>query len=346
MQLGRVPPIHAKDMGQHTPITPPACRICGADATHAERLRVRETQLGLPGEFEYFICPDCACLQITQIPADLSPYYPGGYYSFRRPDSGGLRQAVKRVRFALSREYYTLGSRLAAVLLNENGARALHAMGITRGQRILDVGCGAGSLLYKLRECGFAYATGCDPFLPGDLRYGNGLIIRKTHLAEMDGEYDVVMLHHSLEHMPDQAACLREAAARLAPEGRLLVRIPVSDSEAFRTYREHWFSLDAPRHFYLHTRKSFGRLLAQTGFELEFSFCDSSFWQFASSELCRRGILSAQGLRWLLPRLPLLALNGQMAAWLYRTARVNRELAGDNAAFVARKARASLPRAW
>jgi hypothetical protein len=32
-------------------------------------------------EFTYFQCLHCGCLQISEIPEDMSPYYPNNYYS-------------------------------------------------------------------------------------------------------------------------------------------------------------------------------------------------------------------------------------------------------------------------
>ena len=56
------------------------CRICGGDI--AETYSVKEMMLGLREPFDYNLCGDCGCLQISEIPADMSIYYPGDYYSF------------------------------------------------------------------------------------------------------------------------------------------------------------------------------------------------------------------------------------------------------------------------
>jgi hypothetical protein len=46
--------------------------------------------------------------------------------------------------------------------------------------------------------------------------------------------------------------------------------------------------LDAPRHLFLHTRKSFGLLAARAGLQIEKWFCDSTSFQFWGSELYQR----------------------------------------------------------
>ena len=37
---------------------------------------------GYRDEFAYFACGQCGCLQIADIPPDMSRYYPANYYSF------------------------------------------------------------------------------------------------------------------------------------------------------------------------------------------------------------------------------------------------------------------------
>ena len=58
------------------------CRICGnADGNTA--YDVREMMFGTREIFRYFRCAACGCLQIAEVPADLSAYYPPDYCSFK-----------------------------------------------------------------------------------------------------------------------------------------------------------------------------------------------------------------------------------------------------------------------
>lgn len=41
-----------------------------------------EMMFGFGEEFAYFECSKCGCLQISEIPVDISKYYPSDYYSF------------------------------------------------------------------------------------------------------------------------------------------------------------------------------------------------------------------------------------------------------------------------
>src|SRR5689334_12260350 len=51
------------------------CRICGTRSGH-RRYIAKEMMFGTREEFECFLCSECGCLQIQDIPADLSKYYP------------------------------------------------------------------------------------------------------------------------------------------------------------------------------------------------------------------------------------------------------------------------------
>jgi hypothetical protein len=58
--------------------------------------------IGLGEAFDYLECPVCGSLQIAEIPADLSRYYPADYYSYGRspaPRAGrGLASGLRRRR--------------------------------------------------------------------------------------------------------------------------------------------------------------------------------------------------------------------------------------------------------
>jgi SAM-dependent methyltransferase len=77
--------------------------------------------------------------------------------------------------------------------------------------------------------------------------------------------FEVVTMWHSLEHVHDPLAVLREAYHLLIPGGRLVVACPNIDSWAFRRYVEHWFVLDLPRHLTHFTPTTLAVLLQTAG---------------------------------------------------------------------------------
>jgi SAM-dependent methyltransferase len=133
---------------------------------------------------------------------------------------------------------------------------------------ILDVGCGQGQALLDLHSLGFTNLTGIDPLIDSDVVYDNCVKVYRQSLAELDGEFDFIMLNHSFEHMPDQLPTLIKLRQLLKPNRYLLIRIPIVDSYQWRRYGLNWVGLDAPRHLYLHTRKSMDLLARQAGFSV------------------------------------------------------------------------------
>lgn len=270
-----------------------ACTICG-NGTGNRRHNAREMMFGTRDPFVYLECADCGCVQIVDPPADLSPYYPAEYYSYRsspRRRASALDAFLKRRR---ARAFLRGGDPLGSLVLALWGAPAhlrwLERLGIGFDDAILDVGCGAGELLRELQRDGFRRLAGLDPYVGGDLDLGGGTCVRRRGLGDEDGVYDLVMLHHALEHMSDQRGVFADLRRIVRPGGALLIRIPVADSEAWRRYGVDWVQLDAPRHLVLHTRRSLGLLAEAAGFAVEAAVCDGTAFQFWGSEQYLRDI--------------------------------------------------------
>ena len=261
------------------------CRICGAEG--GEVFKVREMMFGLRTEFEYFQCPRCRCLQIGVIPDDLGKYYPDNYYSMhtKLPAPGPLGRALWRVEGRARLSLGNFGSGRRRRIFNW-----MRGTNTNFGASILDVGCGRGKLLHELRLFGFEHLTGADPFVSGELRYDSGVVVHKCELSELEQRFDLIMMHHTFEHVPDPRATLAAARERLNPGKFLLLRVPVVDCFAWQKYGVNWFALDAPRHLYLHTPASMRLLAELEGFTLANVEWDSGAHQFWGSEQYSRDI--------------------------------------------------------
>lgn len=273
------------------------CRICGNtenNCTHS----IKEMMYGFRDTFEYIECAQCGCLQIQDIPDDLSKYYPANYWVFQEKQISAtgrtshlqsfLRQ--RRTKYWLSSKRDVLGRLISYGQDIPPHITWMRMAGIqTLDAAILDVGCGKGDRLLTLADEGFTNLTGVDPFIDGDINYPNGVKVHKNNLSNMMGRYDLITLHHSYEHMPDQLATLKKLHDLVENRGRVLIRIPLI-SFAWKEYGANWAQIDAPRHLYLHTEKSM-RLLAQAaGFVIKEIAYDSTLFQFWGSEQYRRDI--------------------------------------------------------
>src|SRR5215210_28843 len=153
--------------------------------------------------------------------------------------------------------------------------RALLLGEVRRGERVLDLGCGAGRFVAALRE------AGADPVgvelaegalerarrnVPGaDLR----LLDAGGSVPLGHGDVDLVWCSEVLEHVPDTVALLTEARRVLKRGGRLLVTVPDHGLVnrtliALARHDSHYDPLGQHVRFY--TRRSLARALHAAGF--------------------------------------------------------------------------------
>lgn len=268
-----------------------ACRVCGNRDGNTSFV-AREMMFGWKDEFEYFHCGSCGCLQIAGVPADLSRYYPEHYYALKRVADWPLKRYLKRKWFGQLEGKASFPGRMVALVKGKPDWPPdwLRQVELERRDAVLDVGCGNGSLLLQMHAAGFTDLTGIDPQIDRDRRYGSGVRLFRRTLDQLTGPYRFAMLHHSLEHMDDTRAALQHLHRVLKPAGTLLIRTPVSDCYAWRTYGSHWVQLDAPRHLMIHSPRSIAMLAEEAGFELVKAWHDSTAFQFWGSIQCSNDI--------------------------------------------------------
>lgn len=77
--------------------------------------------------------------------------------------------------------------------------------------------------------------------------------------------FDLIVLHHVLEHLPDPLAVLQACRQRLAPGGRVVIAVPNFASWQRRFAGPYWVHLDVPRHLGHFTPRSLERALRSAG---------------------------------------------------------------------------------
>ncbi|TNE97946.1 MAG: class I SAM-dependent methyltransferase [Deltaproteobacteria bacterium] len=255
------------------------CRICLNENSNSHFLAF-EKMFGTNQSFDYFICSECGCLQITEEIKDMRPHYPDDYYSFEENKS--LR---KRLKEKVKRLYFKFAS-TNHLRIESQG---LGAFDLNSDTKILDIGCGRGNFIKFLKSKGLRNVSGVDPFVEKDIHLDGEVLVRKQHIEDIDEKFDIVMLHHSFEHIFEQVSTMESLRNLLKENGTLMIRIPLL-GHAFDKYKENWVSLDAPRHFFLHTEKSMKELAFRTGFNVQNVVYDSTDFQFWGSEQYINGI--------------------------------------------------------
>jgi len=296
------------------------CRYC--HSSQGTNFLATERMLGMGGEFTYTSCTSCGSIQLSSIPEDLGPYYPSDYYSFSSlQPSGFLRNLLKKIRI---RAYFATGLNL---FLPPFGGSWLKKLNPKFTDRIADVGCGNGQLLYELHVAGFKDLHGFDPFLANESQLGTGLKLWNKEFGQTDLYFDVVMLHHSFEHMAEPEQVVKTCFDRLNPGGTLLVRCPVSDAKVWKEKQSLWVQLDAPRHLTIPSTQGFVAVAQRCGFEVQEVVFDSTAFQFWGTALYEQGEKLDSG------KVNTLFSEKQRVEWDQKAIQYNQEGVGDQACF-------------
>jgi methionine biosynthesis protein MetW len=112
-----------------------------------------------------------------------------------------------------------------------NGASGFICGMVAKKSRVLDVGCGDGSLAGMLRDRLGADVFGIEPEqIRADVARGRGIPVHGGYLdadfALEHGLFDVVLFADVLEHVPDPFSLLLHGISCLAPGGSIIVSVP------------------------------------------------------------------------------------------------------------------------
>jgi SAM-dependent methyltransferase len=138
--------------------------------------------------------------------------------------------------------------------------------------RLLDVGCGNGTLLKLLQRRGFdvfGYESSDEAARIANDEGVNVVSGETLETAEFGAaSLDIVTLFHVMEHVPEPRAILAEVRRILRPSGRILVQVPNIESWQSKLCGARWYGLDVPRHIINYSSYSIRRLLLDCGFRI------------------------------------------------------------------------------
>ena len=248
-----------------TALLPPAsafetasCCLCGA-LQHRRFLTAQDDLTGRPGRFRFVECASCGLVyQNPRLTLEqVARYYDDNYIAHRKnQDWGLLTPLVTRAMDRLDAAKELVVSKYCP---------------LTHATSVLDVGCGSGSFLQRLRQSHGAAVTGLDfkdlagsPFLAG-IRFHKGLLYEVDFQA---ARFDVVTMWHFLEHDYEPLRSLRTARGLLRPGGRLIVEVPRLDSRTFEWFGDRWPGLQAPQHTALFDRAHLVAMTRAAGLEV------------------------------------------------------------------------------
>ena len=245
----------------------PACPLCG---TQGRELYVdlRDRYWDAPGTWGFLECQRCRHVWLNPLPEprDIPKLY-GSYYTHRPPVPAEVSPSrALAIRAALVGLGYVAAAsasvdrHLAGLLrhvppLWDAFAREARFVPARPGGILLDVGCGEGSFLRRMRELGWT-VVGLEPDsrAAAVARASSGAEVIEGPIEGTDlgrGRFDAITMSHVIEHVRDPIAALRAVCTALKPGGTFVALTPNADGRGHRVFTSAWFHLDPPRHLHL-----------------------------------------------------------------------------------------------
>ncbi len=136
---------------------------------------------------------------------------------------------------------------------------------------LLEIGCSTGLLLDEFRKAGWD-AAGVEPdaWAYNLAKEKHDLSVTNAYFQEAgyaDDTFDVVVMLHVIEHIPNPLKALKQLNKLIKPGGILVMETPRYDTIWFKFLKGRERSV-IPGHLYYFTRKSLTEMASNAGFEL------------------------------------------------------------------------------
>ncbi len=133
-------------------------------------------------------------------------------------------------------------------------------------KKILDVGCGTGNLLLKIRDADFG-----EEYYGVDIGYAENPP-NFIHFTRCDAgtlpfakeSFDLIIMRHLLEHLHEPTVALLEAKRVLKQGGYIYLEVP-SVKNLFNPFGGNFY--DDPTHVRPYTKRALSRMFDDSGFE-------------------------------------------------------------------------------
>lgn len=207
-------------------------------------------------EFMILKCDNCGLKFVNPRPdeQEIGKYYDSTDYVSHGGEKNILNFLYRQVRkFSLKNKFK---------LVNKH----------TKGNKILDIGCGTGEFLFYCKQQGFE-VQGIEP---GEKPRS---FARSEYNLEVHDEdfltgmtipqFDIVTLWHVLEHVHQLHARMRKIGEILNENGTLIIAVPNCDSWDAQLYGNYWAAYDVPRHLYHFTPETIKILAGKFDFKVD-----------------------------------------------------------------------------
>lgn len=150
-----------------------------------------------------------------------------------------------------------------------------------RGGRLLEVGSGMGHLVGQLEDTFETYGMDLNHWAVKQSK----AVVKKTELQTAsaqelpfsDHSFNVVIIKHIVEHLPDPQTAIQEIGRVTEPGGTLILATPNLDSLLKPWKGDKWIGYQDPTHISLKRPAEWLSFIQNAGFELTKVFADG-FW--------------------------------------------------------------------
>lgn len=138
--------------------------------------------------------------------------------------------------------------------------------------RVLDIGCGSGNFLAKLKALGWD-VYGIDPSSIA-VKIAKGRDLKNIQQGVIgavkfpDNFFDVVTMFHVFEHIPNPRKVLSEIKRILKPGGFLIIGVPNFNGVNSKIFRKYWAGLSFPLHCFHYGKQSLSFLFNKNTFKI------------------------------------------------------------------------------
>ncbi len=223
--------------------------------------------------YEYYCCTNCDANYISPMPGEeeISSFYPDQYMVYEEITPkvvSDMEMAVLKSKFGYKHLTPSFLSSLLVPLISLFKYKL--NMTFIKNGKILDIGCGNGKYLSKMKNLGWqAFGVEFNPVAVKACQKNN-LDVFQGELKNApfeQNEMDLVTARHVIEHIPDVDSFFSDVNKVLKPGGFFHLRTPNTNALGRNYFGTNWYANDAPRHLILFSPENLTQKAEQHGFE-------------------------------------------------------------------------------
>jgi 2-polyprenyl-3-methyl-5-hydroxy-6-metoxy-1,4-benzoquinol methylase len=233
------------------------CNLCGGKDARI-KLQVYDWYWYNGGPFTIVQCAQCGLTYLNPRPSSS--------------EINGYNQSMWE-RWSVSDESQEhIGSGQTARITYREMLRDLSALMPQKGS-LLEIGIGQGGFLKVFQDDGWNVfgidiSDECVAYTKSKHGIENVIVADLLNANYIDNQFDVVVMNHLIEHLPNPQIYLAEIHRILKPTGILCISTPNIDSLSAAVFRQYWQALLVPLHLTVFSPKTLTKMLNNSNYSV------------------------------------------------------------------------------